>query len=57
MIILNQCIKTMQNFVTWIQTALLFTLKLKIFINKFQMIVKTDMMHQIMKLIDHYQKK
>ena len=57
MIILNHCIKTIQNYVTWIQKALLFTLKLKIFINKFQMMLKTDMMHQIMKLIDHYEKK
>ena len=30
MIILNQSIKTMQNYATWILTALLFTLKLKI---------------------------
>ena len=30
MIILNQSIKTMQNYATWILTALLFILKLKI---------------------------
>ena len=27
MIILNQSIKTMQNYATWIQTALLFNIK------------------------------
>ena len=32
MIILNQNIKTMQNYATWILTASLFILKLKIFI-------------------------
>ena len=32
MIILNQNIKIMQNYVIWILTALLFILKLKIFI-------------------------
>ena len=31
MIILNESIKTMQNCVIWIQTALLFRLKLNIF--------------------------
>ena len=32
MIIINQNIKTMQGYFVWILTALLFTLKLKIFI-------------------------
>ena len=32
MIILNRNIKTEQNYVTWILTALLFILKLKIFL-------------------------
>ena len=32
MITLNQSIKTEQNYVTWILTALLFILKLKIFL-------------------------
>ena len=32
MITLNQNIKTKQNYVTWILTALLFILKLKIFL-------------------------
>ena len=31
MIMLNQSIRTMQNYATWIQTALLFILKLKMF--------------------------
>ena len=53
MIILNQNIKTMQNYVTWILTALLVKLKLKIFIKILQMMLKTDMIHKIMKLIDH----
>ena len=42
MIILNQNIKTIENYVTWTLTALLFILKLKIF----QMTLKKDMMHQ-----------
>ena len=33
MIALNQNIKTNQNYATWILTALLFILKLKIFTN------------------------
>ena len=33
MITLNQNIKTNQNYATWILTALLFILKLKIFTN------------------------
>ena len=41
MIILNQNIKTIENYVTWTLTALLFILKLKIF----QMTLKKDMMH------------
>ena len=52
-IILNQNIKTMQNYVTWILTALLVKLKLKIFIKILQMMLKTDMIHTVMKLIDH----
>ena len=44
-----------QNYVIWILTALLFILKWKIFIKILQMILKKDMMHQIIKLIDHYQ--
>ena len=40
MLILNQNIKTMQNFVTWILTALLFILKRKIFMKMLQMMLK-----------------
>ena len=52
MIILSQNIKTMQNCVIWIPTALLFILKLKNFIKILQMMLKTDMIHQIIQLID-----
>ena len=54
MIILNQGIKKMQNCVTWIQIALLFTLQLKMFINILQVMLEKDLIHQIMKSIDHY---
>ena len=57
MIILNQNIKKMQNYVIWILTALLFILKLQIFIKIVQVMLKKDMIHQITKLIDHCQKK
>ena len=50
-------IKTIQNYVICILTALLFILKLKILIKILQMMLKRDMIDQIMKLIDHYQKK
>ena len=46
MIMLSQCIKTMLNYIAWIQTALLFILKLKIFINILQMELKS-LTHQI----------
>ena len=57
MLILNQNIKTMQNLVTWILTALLFILKRKIFMKMLQMMLKKKMIHQIMTLIDHFQQK
>ena len=53
MIVLNQNIKTMQNYVMWILKALLFMLKLKIFKKILQMMLKKDIIHQITKLIDH----
>ena len=37
----------------WILTALLLMLQLKIFIKILQVMFKTDMIHQMMKLIDH----
>ena len=55
MIILNKSIERMQNYVTWILTALLFILKLKIFMKMLQMMMKKDyLIHQVMKLTDHY---
>ena len=47
MIILNQCISKMQNYVKWTQIALLFVLKLKMFIKILQMMLKKDLIHQI----------
>ena len=54
MIILNQSIKTMQNSATWIQTALLFILKLNMFKKILQMVLKKNLIHQIMNATDHY---
>ena len=42
MIILNQNIKKMLNYVIWILTALLFILKPKIFIKILQIMLKKD---------------
>ena len=53
MIILNQSIITMQNQTTSIQTTLLFILKVKIFRNTLQMMLKKDSIHQIMNSTDH----
>ena len=56
MTILNQSIKKkMQNYVIWILTALLFILKLKVFTEILEMMLKKDLIYKIMKLIDHYQ--
>ena len=57
MIILNQSIKTMQNYVTWIQKALLFILKLKIVIKILQMMLKNGLTHKIIVQMakDHFQ--
>ena len=52
MIVLNQRIKTMQNYVTWIQKALLFILKLKMFMSILQMMLKKGLIHHVMKSID-----
>ena len=54
MIVLNQSIKTMQNYVTWIQKVLLFILKLKVFMKILQMMFKRGLIHHIMKSIDHF---
>ena len=53
MVILNQSINTVQRYATWIQIVLLFILRLKMFIKAFQMMLKNDLIHQIMKSIDH----
>ena len=45
----------MQNYVIWILTALLFILKLKVFTEILEMMLKKDLIYKIMKLIDHYQ--
>ena len=46
-ITLNQNIKTEQNYVTWILTALLLTLKLKIFVKKLLTLLKNGLTHPI----------
>ena len=46
MITLNQSTKTKQNYVTWILTALLPILKLKIFIKTFLMMLRNGLTHQ-----------
>ena len=52
MIILNQ---SMQNSTICIQTALLYIIKLKMFIKILQMMLKKDLIHQIIQLKDHCQ--
>ena len=55
-IMLNHSINKMQNYAAWIQIVLSFILKPKTFIKTLQMMLKKDLIHQIMKSIDHYQK-
>ena len=57
MITLNQSTKTERNYVTWIPTALLFILKLKIFITTLLMMLKNGLTHQITAkmIIDRFQ--
>ena len=47
-ITLNQSIKTEQNYVTWILTALLFILKLKIFMKTLLVMLKDGLIHLTM---------
>ena len=59
-ITLNQSInrvvlKTEKNYVTWILKALLFILKLKIFMKTLIMMLKIDLIHLTMMIIDHFQ--
>ena len=56
-IILNQSIRTMQNYATWIQTVLSLILKQKISMKILLMMLKKHLIHQIMKSIDHYLKE
>ena len=42
------------NYAIWIQTVLLLILKEKISMKTLQMMQKKDLIHQIMKSIDHY---
>ena len=46
MILLNYTTKTKQNHATWILTALLFILKLKIFMKKLLIMSKNGLTHQ-----------
>ena len=57
MIILDQIIRAMQKYTTQIQTALLFILKLKLIMKTLQIMLKIDLIHQIMikMIIDLYQ--
>ena len=57
MIILDQIIRAMQKYTTQIQTALLFILKLKLIMKTLQIMLKKDLIHQIMikMIIDLYQ--
>ena len=57
MIILNQSIGTMQNYATWIQIASLLVLKLSIFMKILQIMLKNDLIHQIIKSTDQCLKK
>ena len=52
MITLNQSMETEKNYVTWILTALLVTLKLKIFIKILLVMLKDSLIHlTLMKMI------
>ena len=46
MITLNKSTKTKQNYVIWIQTALLFILKLKIFMKTLVVMLKNGLTHK-----------
>ena len=45
MFILHQSFRTMQNYATWMQIALLFILQLKMFMKILQMMLKNDLIH------------
>ena len=50
--VLNGSIRTMQNYATWIQTTLLFILKLN-FYEDIANDVEKNLIHKIMKSTDH----
>ena len=50
-IILNQSNSKIQHYAIWIQIVLSFTLSLKMFTMTLQMMLKKDLIHQIMKTI------
>ena len=53
-IILNQSINKMKNYGTWIQIALSFILRLKMFMKTSQMMLKKDdLIRQIMQSKEH----
>ena len=47
MIILNQSIIRIQNYATWIQIALVFRLKLRMFMKTLQMMLRKDLIHEV----------
>ena len=49
----NQSIRTIKNYATWIQTALSFILKLRMFMEKLQLMLKNKLIHQVLSSIDH----
>ena len=54
MILMNQNIRRMQNY--YMNTgSFIIHVKTEDFIKILQMMLKTDMIHQMMKVIDHYQ--
>ena len=56
MIILNRSIATKQNDATRIKITLSYILRLKMIIKTLQMMLKKDLINQIMKSTDHYQR-
>ena len=53
MIILNQSINTMQKYATQIQIALSLILKLNMFIKTLQIMLRKDLIHQIIQSTDN----
>ena len=55
MITLKHNVSKIQNYATSIQIAVSFILKLRMFMKTLQIMLKKDLIYQIMKSIDHYQ--